>query len=510
MICKDFEKLIHLYLDQKLDEQKRKEVEKHLSECQKCREKFETLKLVEEKAKEIKIPEPGDAYWESFSQRVRQKIVSKQKQPFGAKLKEFASNIFVFTPARLRVAAAVVSIILVFIVGKLYIDYRGTIPERVKPAEKEIPKADKREIAFEEPRIEEEKRIPAPKKGAPIEEKKDVVGKKEPEITKEKLAISEKAELKEIEAGKGAELMTKKPPARDIGKVAPVPEIAEQEVLKPVEKEVVLKAPMRAMADVEEKKAKPRSKIMCVDIIGEGDAEGHTIMCSMPDGTKIPDIDYNHGVLSTDSLRVIRDFWSKFLKDNPEDDAVERAYLQIAASYYHIFNKTKDEVIRVEGIKQIEEFLKISTKEKTKENLRQRLENLKSLKAKPRSKVLCEGEAILSEGQTKRTTTRYSLPDGTKLPDVDYRQKELSANFLRFIIDFWSEFIKDNPDDTFVESAYLQIAAAYYYLFEKTKDEAIREKGIKQIKEFLKISQKEETKEELKQRLEKLEGLKEK
>ncbi len=507
MICKDFEKLIHLYLDQKLDQQKRKELEKHLSECQKCREKFETLKLVEEKTKAIKIPEPGDTYWESFSQRVRERIVSKQKQTFGAKIKEFASNIFVFTPARLRVAAAVVSIVLVFIVGKLYIDYRGTIPQRVKPAKKEISKAEKLETTVETPKMEGEKPIPPPKKSAPLRGEKKITESKEPEIENKKLAISEEAELKTIEAGKGAELTTKKHTVRDIGKVASVPEIAEQEALKSVEKETP-KAAMRTLADVEEKKAKPRSKLMCVDIIGEGDAEGHTVTCSMPDGTKIPNIDYSHGGLSTDSLRVIRDFWKKFIRDNPDDPAIKYAYLQIAGSYYYLFDKTKDEAVRIEGIKQIEEFLKISTEEETREALRQRLEKLKSLKAKPPSKVLCE--AILFEGQTKMTTTRYSLPDGTKIPDVDYRQKELSADFLRFIIDFWSEFIKDNPDDTFVESAYLQIAAAYYHLFEKTKDEAVREKGIKQIEEFQKREITEEKKESLKERLEDLKGLKEK
>ncbi|MGB2696464.1 MAG: hypothetical protein WBD28_01235, partial [Candidatus Zixiibacteriota bacterium] len=432
-----------------------------------------------------------------------------------AKLKEFASNIFVFTPASLRVAAAVASILLVFIVGKLYIDYRGTIPQRIEPVEKEMPKAEKRVTALEAPKTEEEKPIHVQKKGAPARGEKKKTEIEAPEIAneklkmqKEKLTISEKAELKEIEADKGAELITKEPATRDIGKEAPVPEITEQEVLKPVEKVEAPKVAMRTIADVEEEKAKPKSKVLRMAVASEAMPKGATVEYWIPDSAKIPDVDYHQKGLSPDSLSTIIDFWEKFIKENPDDHFVEEAYLQIAAAYYHIFNKTKDEAIRVKGIKQIEEFLKISKEEETKEGLRQRLENLKSLKTKPLSKV--HSEAGMYLGQTKLTTYRYQLLDGTEIPDVEYRQKVLSADSLRVIIDFWSKFIDENPEDAFVERAYLQIAASYYHIFNKTKDEAVRVEGIKQIEEFLKVSKREEIKEGLSQRLEKLKGLKEK
>lgn len=387
MICKDFEKLIHLYLDGKLDEQKRKEVEKHLAECQKCREKFESLKLVEEKAKGIKIPEPGDAYWESFSQRVRERIISKQKQPFGVKVKDFFATTFVLSPNRLRVAAAVASLVLVFIIGKLYIDYRGTVPERLKPVEVEAP-------VVEPPQIEEEKPSPAPEKPAPKREKKRVVEQKAAEIKEEaskeeveKPTPPVQPEPKEVTAGKGAELITKKPIIGSMRKTVAVPEIAEQEVLKPEEKQEAPKAAMRTLADVEKKKAKPQSKVEIECFVDkmplqEEMAPREKCFYLFEDSIQIPDIDYFGSKLSSDSLRVISDFWKKFVQDNPADPFVEYAYLQIAAAYYYSFNKTKDETIRVEGIKRIEEFLKISQKEGTKEGLRQRLEKLKGLKEK--------------------------------------------------------------------------------------------------------------------------------
>jgi hypothetical protein len=379
MRCKDFDKLIHLFLDQKLDEQMKKEMEEHLSQCPRCKEKFEALKLVQEKARGIEIPEPEDAYWESFSRRVRERIISK-KQPFGAKLKEFASNIFVFTPAKLKIAAAVASIVLVFIVGKLYIDYRGTIPERIKPAEKEISTPEELETEVKAPGIEKEKPVPVPEKLAPVREEKKITERKALDIEKEK--IKEKREKLPPEEGKDYEVVAKKKAPRDVGKKAPIPEIMEQEVAKTVEKAEPVKGTMRTLTDAEEKKAKPPSKVLCEAIIFEGQTKMTTTRYSLPDGTQIPDVDYRQKELSADSLRVIIDFWSKFIKDNPEDTFVESAYLQIAASYYYLFDKTKEEGIRVEGIKRIEEFLKISQKEETKEGLSQRLEKLKGLKEK--------------------------------------------------------------------------------------------------------------------------------
>lgn len=383
MICKDLKKLIHLYLDQKLDEQKRKEVEKHLAECQKCRERFEALKLVEEKSKGIKIPERGDAYWESFSQRARERIVSKQKQPSGAKIKEFFATIFVLSPNRLRVAAAVASLVLVFIIGKLYIDYRGTVPERPKPVERETP-------VVEAPQIEEEEPAPAPKKPAAKTEKKRVVRQKAAEIkeegTKEKVekpAPVIQPESKEVAAGAGAELTAKKGVTRDIVEKGPVAGAMEQEVAKPVEKAEGRQAAMRTMADVEEKKAKTTPKVLWRTASGQPGQK--PIIFSyflLADSSDIPDVDFSQSKLSPDSLRVITNLWRRFIKENPDDPFVEQAYLQIAAAYYYLFGKTKEEAAREKGIKQIGEFLKVSEKEETKENLRQRLEKLKGLKEK--------------------------------------------------------------------------------------------------------------------------------
>jgi len=370
MTCKDFDELIHLYYDQQLDEQKKKEVEKHLSECQRCREKFEALKRIEEKARAMKTPEPTEEYWDTFSQRVRERIISKQKQPFAARIKRFFASVFVFPPNRLKVAAVIASVILVFIVSKLYMDYRGTIPERVKQVETEQPAPDQ-------------------EKPPPQEEKKRVIGR--PATETEKIGLREKlmkstleieAARKKMEAGAGADMMAKKADIRDIEKGAPVPEIMEQEVAKPVEEEEAPRAEIKPMDDAKEKKAEPASKVSHVEGLHLDPKPAKPLFFgySLPDDTRIPDVDLRQKELSADSLKVIIKFWKKFSEENPDDPFVEKAYLQIAASFYHLFNKTKDEAVREEGIKQIEEFMKISKEEETKKSLKQRFEELKGLK----------------------------------------------------------------------------------------------------------------------------------
>jgi hypothetical protein len=342
MLCKDCDKIIQLYWNQQLDEKKRKEVEKHLSECKRCKEKLEALKIIEEKAKRIKTPEPGAAYWESFSQRVREKIISKQKQSFGHKIKEFFANIPALSPARLKVAAAIASFILVFIVGKLYIDYRGTIPERIKYAEKEIPEV-------KEPEIEKEISVPVPEETAPLAEEKKIEKRKAPETKKGAIkeergkgTPDENAELMEGASGSPVILKRKRQVTKGIGEKAPVPEVMEREVTKPVEKEIAPKAAMRTLADAQDKKAKPRSKVQSMAVAGlEGEEAITAGYFFIPESLLAPDVHYLQKKLSGDSLTIIIDFWKEFIRENPEDPFVEKAYLQIAATDRRISENIK-------------------------------------------------------------------------------------------------------------------------------------------------------------------------
>jgi hypothetical protein len=150
--CEDFDELIHLFWDGEIDERKKEEMEEHLSICKKCKQKLALLGSIEEKAKQVKIKEPSQEYWDTFSSRVRERIIAQKEESFSFRLKKVFENIFTFSPLKIKIAAGVVSIVFVFVVGKLYVDYQG---KEVIPSSKlRIEKT--REPAVYAPKLEKE------------------------------------------------------------------------------------------------------------------------------------------------------------------------------------------------------------------------------------------------------------------------------------------------------------------------------------------------------------------
>ncbi len=77
MNCKELEKLVPLYHDGELSEAERKEFELHLSGCPECRKMLASLATLDELVRDgeaEKVPDPGEHYWQSFSQRVTHRL----------------------------------------------------------------------------------------------------------------------------------------------------------------------------------------------------------------------------------------------------------------------------------------------------------------------------------------------------------------------------------------------------------------------------------------------------
>jgi len=123
--CERFNKLIHLFLDGRLDKDEESDLREHLSTCEECAQKLALLRSMEVAAKKISAEEPPKAYWDAFSGRVRERIVQREEESFAFGLKKAVQAIFSFSPLKIKVAAGLASVLLVFIVGKLYVDYRG-------------------------------------------------------------------------------------------------------------------------------------------------------------------------------------------------------------------------------------------------------------------------------------------------------------------------------------------------------------------------------------------------
>jgi hypothetical protein len=66
MNCKDYREQFPLMLTDDLDQEQRKEIERHLEGCAECREEFEAVRNVWELMGEILQPEPSHAMHESF------------------------------------------------------------------------------------------------------------------------------------------------------------------------------------------------------------------------------------------------------------------------------------------------------------------------------------------------------------------------------------------------------------------------------------------------------------
>ncbi|MCK4384635.1 MAG: zf-HC2 domain-containing protein [candidate division Zixibacteria bacterium] len=394
MKCEDFDELIYLFWDGRIDERKREELEKHLSTCKRCKEKLVLLESIEKGAKEIKIKEPSQEYWDTFSNRVRERIVAQKEKSFSSKLKKVFENVFTFSPSKIKVAAGVISIVLVFIVGKLYVDYRGkeivpTIPriestkepapyapelkkqvvplgEKVKKKEEVTTAPDELEKAVAPPIVPEEKTIPV----TPLEEKvrkKDEItpphgeleGPVVPQIIPEEKTTPEMVESKE-------EILSPETYTTGAG------EAKEKNVLRSMSK-----------LDRREEKRSPIPPVKAESSYSEVLAYtlGFVKYYKVND-EKVPDLKYQYPFPKEDELRKIIDTWNKYIEKNPKDSLANQGYLQVAIGYYLLSKLTQDDSDVLKGIELLEKYEKQVTDPKTKEELNKKLKQLKALKEK--------------------------------------------------------------------------------------------------------------------------------
>lgn len=123
MRCKRVEKLLYLYWDNELNEKQRKDIQEHIRVCQKCSEKFAHLNLLQTEAKKIQTPQLPRDYWDSFALRVKEKIEKRRKTSLGQIFFYFFKTVLTYSPTKIKWATAVVSVVLVFVVVRLFISY---------------------------------------------------------------------------------------------------------------------------------------------------------------------------------------------------------------------------------------------------------------------------------------------------------------------------------------------------------------------------------------------------
>lgn len=66
MVCRDFKDLLMAYLDGELEDEKKREFEKHLSSCSECSSELEDFKKLKQITDEVTLAEPEDKIWQQY------------------------------------------------------------------------------------------------------------------------------------------------------------------------------------------------------------------------------------------------------------------------------------------------------------------------------------------------------------------------------------------------------------------------------------------------------------
>jgi hypothetical protein len=423
--CEDFDELIYLFRDGEVDQSKKEEVQKHLSTCNRCKRKLALLESIEKKAKEIKVKEPSQEYWDTFSNRVRERLVARTEKSFSFKLKKVFENIFTFSPLKVKIAAGVISVIFVFIVGKLYMDYRGReiMPSKTtfEETKKLIPFSQKGSTSPSEVKEKAEPKELAIPQGEKIEKKGMILPPKEE--TKPMEALTSEAEGKgektptqvelqkmivppEEKAQKEEKLtlptkeLEKAPASRITSKEESSIDVLESKDVTPSVRTPSTGAGAKEKGETLNMVIQPEHKVTDVEGVTSKETtkteEGKTLSVALEraietpgasnyyllEGDKVLQMRVEDTLLQEHTLIRIIHRWNRYIEKNPKDSLTNEGYLQVAIGYYLLSKLTLDQSVISKGIKLLEKYEKQSTDPKIKEGLNKRLKELKALKRK--------------------------------------------------------------------------------------------------------------------------------
>ncbi|HEX7400956.1 MAG TPA: hypothetical protein VF369_02145, partial [candidate division Zixibacteria bacterium] len=324
----------------------------------------------------------------------------------------------VFSPWKIRIATGVVSIVLVFIIGKLYIDHRGKaiitkapVSSEVKEAPLSITEMKKGENSF--PTESQHKiAIPLeqPKKALPVvssdQEKGEVTSpvvegtEKQTGLKEQKTRLADRAtEQKSISLpAPVAEEKPSVPIVKPQAEGTPPPAIAEQPVSAEaapaagVGGEKKIEKPNEKTATSREEKAREGTNIQEILAPGKGivskdtTSAARTSLISAPSGNvillhekSIPRIKETDTLMQEVDLRGIIQRWKDHFKDNPADSINEQGYLQVATAYFLLNRLSFDSTVINQGSYLIEEYMNRTKDPVIKNQLSDKLEKIKAL-----------------------------------------------------------------------------------------------------------------------------------
>ncbi len=398
MRCERFDKLIYLFLDGRLNQSEKGELEKHLSECKRCQKKLSLLKAVEGEARKIEIKEPPQEYWESFSSRVREKILVRKERSPAVRFKKSMESAFTFSPLKIKIAAGLISALLVLIIGKLYMEYHGGKMAPPAPVIRtvEVPSLDTVEI-------EKKEAFPTEEGGKKVYLEKPEIETK-PTITEE--TEEEAIPLERVDE-KGEALLTGMPthPKVEAEKAipSPAPALEDQtpiETARPSEHQFMPSETKSIEAGVEEgvkegitlsqdetqkaegvhKRGGAKEPVGKDVVATKSDLRfSSTVDHYVVNKVTVPKIEANDTLMQVDELRRLIQVWKTHIEENPSDSLTNQGYLQVAIGYYLLSRLTQDTTDISAGSRLIEGYLDQIEDQPIKDQLSDKLKKIRAL-----------------------------------------------------------------------------------------------------------------------------------
>jgi hypothetical protein len=399
--CEKFDRLINLFLDGRLDQKQEEELKGHLSQCPRCAEKLAFLESVERKARGIEAKEPSPSYWDDFSTGVRDKIAAREESTTVFGLKKALESFFTFSPMKIKVAAGLVSIVLVFLIGKLYLEHEGK--EMIPPLEvvqtEEQPRLDITEIEEErglatqeiEPRGE-----PIPggpeteKEAAPVaplkkQQPSPPVTKEEKEALSEKPETSTQLEVVEIPAPAHAPAIQEEAlgEAESSLRRSAVPEEKpvgagiEGKIEKDVTKIAAPDKDETRRADATQKRMKAEEPTI-YSLKWAGPPQkgvGYSL-----NEIKVHKLDENDTLGTVDDLSRTIQVWRDYIEQNPSDSLTKEGYLQIGIAYYLLAKITGDSTSISQGSEILKGYIEVIEDTEIKAQLEDRVSKIEALR----------------------------------------------------------------------------------------------------------------------------------
>jgi hypothetical protein len=391
--CEKFDRLINLFLDGRLDQKQEEELKGHLSQCPRCAEKLAFLESVERKARGIEAKEPSPSYWDDFSTRVRDKIAAKEESTTVFGLKKALEKFFTFSPLKIKIAAGLVSLVLVFFIGKFYVEHKGK--EMIPPLEvvqtEEQPRLDITEI-------EEERGLATQEiepKGEPIPGEQKIEKEAAPAALPKKQQPSPQAP----KGKKEAQIET--PEVEELPEPSSyLPAITEETLLKAesslqisvVPEEKAVGAGTEGKEDTIIVVAPDQLNIKAVSIQNKLKTEDSTRYSPKWAGSpqkgdvyslneiRVHKLEENDTLSTVEDLRRTIKVWRDYIEQNPSDSLIKEGYLQIGIAYYLLAKITSDSVSISRGSEILKGYIKEVKDVEIKNQLEDRVSKIEALR----------------------------------------------------------------------------------------------------------------------------------